>query len=434
MKKLTTMIVSILCLVMIVSGCGNAPANAGETQSENSTQQTDSTTSTETSEAVDESESTSQTETSATNPVTIHKDTGISRWSIKSKDEGGTRVAYLEHGYGPDWDNDVEEVYVFGPESGIEADQCTIMDKNKTEDLFLLHQHRNFYTFDLNTNELKCIVDTYLDYYYESGNLFYLDLDHNEYVIKWKKTDTPKATGESFVALFKGSFYPSEMFDFTDRFLEIQEAIASGANPDEITDVKIMDNGDMYDLNGEYASNIHMEYPVYWEPNVFFDCNGIVIKLMGTYLDFYRYGDIVQSYELPMGNFRVIQALVTYNVSAEELYSRNPLADEVKSAITDTRILLYNIEDKSVWRVDSSGTNKVCSEVVDYQEFNGVLYWMNTDFIPYTLNWLETDESKEIGSEVVAVAHYADEHAGFVVRPEDSRANAEVDGLSIYIP
>ena len=429
MKKLTAIIVSILCLVVILAGCGSAPANADEPKSETPTQQ-------ESAEKTVTPEATEKPETTDAPTDAVVPDYEINRWTIKGKTEGDLQVAYLEHQFGPDRDKDVEEVYVFDSDSGIDPAECTIVDSDEANTRFLLHQHRDLYTFDLNTHELKCIVDGYVDYYYgeKKQKIHYTGLDYYEKIIEWLESDEAVSSGIMFINFFVEDFFTTPNEEFNDRFLEIQAQAKLGKDPAEFTDVEIMDNGDIYDLNGKYLANIHLPYAFKWSPNLQFSENGMEIMLNETKLEYYRYGEVVQSFELPSQRWKVIQSSITYSGDPEMLFAKNLNAEQIKAAIQDTKVLLYNLEEKTVWKIDSTGINKIIEECVDYTEYNGVLYWMNYSTTAYKLNWLESNESVEIGHGVVAASHYNDERAGFIVKPGDPLANAEADGMSLFIP
>jgi hypothetical protein len=433
MKKLTTMIVAILCLVMIVSGCGNAPANANEQQTETASQQVDSTDNQEKTDSSDVSEATEESnvpEVSVTSDNMLTYENGISWWYMSEKDGS----AILSHRIGPDRSKDVEDVYVFDSGSGIEAGQCTLIDVNDTEDLFLLKQHRSFYTFNLSSKELTCIVDCYLDYTYQDEKLRYLDIYRTDNVIDWQNSTTAQPTNQMLVAYREDYTSPEPNEEFKARFLEIQTGLKAGVDPSEFTDVEIMTNGDIYDLNGNYLGNAHLPYPFEKSSLLQFDEDGMEIMNEGQTIAFYRYGEVVKRFTLASPGWTVIRPRIDYKVDPETLFSSNATAKEISDNIAEVELLMYNYEDRSVWKFSDTGIDRLCDGVADYQEHNGVLYWMDSMYIPYTLNWIDSNESHEAGPDVVAIAHYEDEHAGFVVRPEDSRANAEVDGLSIYIP
>lgn len=440
MKKFTSIIVSIVCFVVLMAGCSSAPANAEQPKAEDTQQEAVESTSkseaSESSETKESSEATETPEAESTSGVVV-PDYKISGWSIKGKGEGDSQVAYLAHRTGVDPVNDVEEAYVFDSESGIEADECTVVAKNEQETLFLLHQHRNFYTFDLSSNELKCIVEGYLDYYYDedSEKLFYLDIEYREHEFDWQNSDSAVETGNMHTAYIRGEYFPVENDNFSDTFTAIQDAVKSGEDPKSIKGVEIMENGDIYDLNGKYLANIHFPAAYRFAPNLQFDERGMEILMNGNMVQYYRYGELIQEFELPQdGMWKIIQSEVTYNVDPDELFSKDVELGELESAIAETKILAYNIFDQSVWKVDSTGANQVIQNCVDYQEVNGVLYYIDFSYNSYTLNWLDSNESTEILSGVVAVAHYPDERVGFIIRPDDSRATAKEDGMYIYRP
>lgn len=440
MKKFISIIVSIVCLVVLMAGCSSAPANAEQPKAEDTQQETVESTSkseaSESSETKESSEATATPEAESTSSVVI-PDYEISRWTIGERDDGDQHIAILLHQYGPDRDKDVEEVYAFEPNSVVDPSQCTVVAVNDGEYRFLFHQNRSFYIFDIMFPEPKCIVEGYLDYYYdeEFEELFYLDMEYREYELDWQNSDSPVETGNMLTAYIRGEYYPVENGNFSDTFTAIQDAVKYGEDPKSIKGVEIMENGDIFDLNGKYLANIHFPAAYRFAPNLQFDERGMEILMNGNSVQYYRYGQLIQEFELPQdGIWKIIQSEVTYNVDPDEFFSKDVTLGELKSAIVETKILAYNISDQSVWKVDSTGANQVIQNCVDYQEVNGVLYYIDSSYNSYTLNWLDSNESTEILPGVVAVAHYPDERVGFIIRPDDPRATAKEDGMYLYRP
>ena len=262
MKKKTLSIISFILVMAIMAGCGKISANANE--------RPDNTEATETVAAAPQDQAEEQKAEEAGNSETENEsipDVKISRWRIEDKeDDEGNCINFLEHQTGPDRFEDVEEVYDFDPDSGIEAYHTYIYDYNEEETLFLLYQEGCFYVLNIETEELQKIIDGCLDKHLEDGMIFYTDLDYTEYSVNWLESEESVPTGKSVISYTAISnelygFEPKVNEDFVERFKEIQEFAKNGGDVYTIKDLDVYYDGDIYDLNHNYMGNFHFEKP-----------------------------------------------------------------------------------------------------------------------------------------------------------------------------
>ena len=107
-------------------------------------------------------------------------------------------------------------------------------------------------------------------------------------------------------------------------------------------------------------------------------------------------------------------------------------AKELDEGIISVQLLLYNAKDKCVYQCINGQTPvKLAEDVIDYCYAYGELYWMNSMFEAYELSWRTKTVSVLIGEDVVGISKHTDERAGFVVKPDDPRCNAESDGFCL---
>ena len=442
MKKIT---VAIMMLVMMMAGCGFIPSKGSEPQPVIVESDTEAPKEQKIEEAYAEE---AEAEEGEAEKVEF-EDAGeqvaevdINRWYVDFEYEGDDTIVYLAHQTGPDDEKDVEKVYVFD-DPRIDGYYCRIYDYNEEENFFLFYQEGSFYTFDLTTKELKEIASSCLDKRYDAENhmLYYVDVDHVEYSVDWLNKEEPIGTGNTVIRYFEDSFEPEINEEFNDRFHEIQDQMKAGADRSEFTDVKIYYNGDIYNLNGMYISNVHLPECYKWNSNVLFDESDMEITMIGNKLTYWHFGEVVREYTLPEGHWRVIQSYLRYHEDPNEWSVQYVIdvnkdgivtAEEMNAAVTNTNILLYNFEDNSVWTINQNGwIVQVCEGCIDFQEAYGEFYWMDYQFNAYELSWTEDQDSILIGEDVVAISHHTDERAGFVVKPGDTRANHKSDGLDL---
>ena len=442
MKKKTLSIISFILVMAIMAGCGKISANANE--------RPDNTEATETVAAAPQDQAEEQKAEEAGNSETENEsipDVKISRWRIEDKeDDEGNCINFLEHQTGPDRFEDVEEVYDFDPDSGIEAYHTYIYDYNEEETLFLLYQEGCFYVLNIETEELQKIIDGCLDKHLEDGMIFYTDLDYTEYSVNWLESEESVPTGKSVISYTAISnelygFEPKVNEDFVERFKEIQEFAKNGGDVYTIKDLDVYYDGDIYDLNHNYMGNFHFEKPYAWNSNLFFDCYDMEATMFGNTLTFYYYGNIVREYHLPDGEWKVLECYFRFHEDPNTSFVKYIIdvnndgvttPEEIDEAITNTNILLYNFSDKSVYTINQNGIiSKVAEKVVDFQEAYGEFYWMDENHNAYELSWTKTIDSILIGENVVGISKHTDERAGFVVKPGDPRANHKSDGLDL---
>lgn len=443
MKKIiSTSLIMVMTILACCAGCGKLSANADE--------RPDNIEATETVAAAPQDQAEEQKAEEAGNSETENEsipDVKISRWRIEDKeDDEGNRIPYLAHQTGPDRFEDVEEVYDFDPDSGIEAYHCYVKGVNPEETYFLLYQEGCFYTFNLETKELKKIVDGCLDKYTDENKILYTDLDYNEYEIDWMSSDEAVPTGRSVISYTAITdqlygFEPKVNEDFAERFKEIQEFAKNGGDVYTIKDLDIYYDGDIYDLNHNYLGNFHLENPYEWNCNLIFDCYDMEATLFSNKLTFYYYGEIVREYQLPEGEWKVLECYFSFHEdpnTAAVIYVSDVNNDgvttpeELSAAITNTNILLYNFSDKSVYTINQNGIiSKVCENVVDFQEAYGEFYWMDENHNAYELSWTRSNDNILIGENVVGISKHTDERAGFIVKPDDPRGDGESGGLHI---
>lgn len=451
-KNALTIIISFILVLTILAGCGNLSANADERP--NNTEvtetvaaapqdQTQKSTEPVTSETPENSEE-------STEKVYLDEDE-ISYWyidGVEDKDDydndGDTEeyVSVLVHQYGPDSENDKEFKYYFKEDSSIDRYYASVLDWDEKEENFLLYQEGSFYTFDLWTHRLDCVAEATLDWVIEDEKLFYTNVEHEEFMFDYKKYRQPQATGRKIIKYFNKSFEPTINEEFEEIFQEIQEEIRKGCDPTsiEVKGIKVYYDDDIFDYNGNYLGNLNYPHAYRWNSNIMWDDYGMCAMVVDNKLTYYVLGDPVKQFELPEGRWKVIDS--DYYVKDESGYSDSHNAividDEsmkevaVDEALIEKLVLMYRFDDRSVWTIDSVGKlEKVCEDVVDFQEAYGEFYWMNSKFEAYELTWQKSKKSILIGEDVVAISHHTDERAGFIVKPEDKRADTVSGGLYI---
>ena len=453
MKKKNALSI-IMCLVMvltILAGCGKISANADEWPDNTEATETVATAPQDLEQEATEPV-TSETPENSESTTKVYLDGDeISYWyidGVEDKDDydndGDTEeyVSVLVHQYGPDSENDKEIEYYFKEDSGINQYYADVIDWDESEENFLIHQEGAFYTFELWNHRLECVAEATLDWVIEDDKLFYVNIDHEEFVFDYKNNRQPQATGRKVIRYFNKSFEPEINMSFEELFQEIQEQIREGRDPKsiEIEGIKIYYDYDIFDSNGNYLGNLNYPHSYKWNRNVMFDDYYKVAMVVGNKLTYYVLGDPVKEFELPEGRWQVINSdyYVKDEAENDDSYSAITIEDEsvkeaaVDEALIEKIVLMYRFDDRSVWTIDSVGRlEKVCEDVIDFQEAYGEFYWMNSKFEAYELTWKQSEESILIGENVVAISHHTDERAGFIVKPNDPRGDWESGGLHI---
>lgn len=451
MKKKNALYI-IMCLVMvltILAGCGKISANADELPDNNQNEQTETVSAPQDQEQKATEPVTSETPENSESTTKVYLD-DISYWyidGVEDKDDydndGDTEeyVSVLVHQYGPDSENDKEFKYYFKGDSGIDRYYASVLDWDEKEENFLLYQEGSFYTFDLWTHRLDCVAEATLDWVIEDEKLFYTNVEHEEFMFDYKNNRQPQATGRKIIKYFNKSFEPAINEEFEETFQEIQEMVKNGTDVKsvEIKGIKVYYDYDIFDDNGNYLGNINYPHSYKWNRNVMFDDYDMCAMVVGNKLTYYVLGEAVKEFELPEGRWQVIDSdFYLEETENEDSYTALVIEDDsmkevsVDEALIEKFALLYRFDDRSVWTLDSEGRlEKVCEDVIDFQEAYGEFYWMNSKFEAYELTWKHSAESILIGQEVVGISHHTDERAGFIVKPDDPRGDSESGGLHI---
>ena len=446
-KNALTIIMSFIMVMTILAGCGKASADTEERQVDVvATETVTSTPQDQTQEATEPV--TSVTPENSEEPET---DMDISYWFIDGKldnedldNDGDTNeyLPYLVHLYGLDRENDIEYTYWFNDDSGIDRYYASVLDWDEKEENFLLYQEGSFYSFDLGTYRLECVAEATLDWVIEDEKLFYTNVEHEEFMFDYKNNRQPQATGRKIIKYFNKSFEPAINEEFEEIFREIQEAVKNGTDvySIEIKGIKVYYDYDIFDYNGNYLGNLNYPHSYRWNRNVMFDDYDMCALVVSNKLTYYVLGDPVKEFELPEGRWQIINSDYCLDLDETEDESYNAIViddDSIKEVSVDEvliekMVLLYRFDDQTVWTLDSKGeVQKVCEDVVDFQEAYGEFYWMNSKFEAYELTWKQSEESILIGQEVVGISHHTDERAGFIVKPDDERADTVSGGLHI---
>lgn len=448
-KNALTIIISFVLVLTILAGCGKASANANERPDNNQNEQTETVTTAPQDQTQKSTEPvTSETPENSevpTEKVYLDEDE-ISFWyidGVEDKDDydsdGDTEedLTVLVHQYG-DSENDIK--YYF-EDTSINHYYASVMDWDETEENFLIYQEGSFYTFDLGTYRLECVAEATLDWVIEDHILFYTNVKHEEFMFDYKNNRQPQATGREVIRYFNKSFEPEINMSFEDLFQEIQERVKDGTDvyAIEIKGIKVYYNYDIFDKNGNYLGNLNYPHSYKWNHNIMFDDYDMCAMVIDNKLTYYVFGEAVKEFELPEGRWKVIDSdFYLEETENEDSYTALVIEDDsmnevsVDEALIEKLVLLYRFDDRSVWTLDSDGkVEKVCEDVVDFQEAYGEFYWINSKFEAYELTWKQSEESILIGENVVAISHHTDERAGFIVKPDDPRGDWESGGLHI---
>ena len=451
MKKIiSTILIIVMTILACCAGCGKISANADERPDNTEATETVATAPQDQEQKATEPV-TSETPENSESTTKVYLDGDeISYWyidGVEDKDDydndGDTEeyVSVLVHQYGPDSENDKEFKYYFKGDSGIDRYYASVLDWDEKEENFLLYQEGSFYTFDLWTHRLDCVAEATLDWVIEDHILFYTNVEHEEFMFDYKNNRKPQATNRKIIKYFNKSFEPAINEEFEETFQEIQEMVKNGTDVKsvEIKGIKVYYDYDIFDDNGNYLGNLNYPHSYKWNRNVMFDDYDMCAMVVGNKLTYYVLGEAVKEFELPEGRWQVIDSdFYLEETENEDSYTALVIEDDsmkevsVDEALIEKFALLYRFDDRSVWTLDSEGRlEKVCEDVVDFQEAYGEFYWMNSKFEAYELTWKHSVESILIGEDVVGISHHTDERAGFIVKPDDPRGDSESGGLHI---
>lgn len=295
---------------------------------------------------------------------------------------------------------------------------ANVLSTNSEKALISAGSYLLVYTFGSKKCEL--ITKDAFDYKYVSddgdGLIFYTDWDHNEYVCSWSKSAESGKTGKTVLNYYEPNFEltedPTFKNAFESDFSTMQNALREGtAKEDSFSHMySIYSFGSIYDTAGYYLSNIHLPKPYDYNTYAMYFDYGACWLTEGNTINRYCYGKVDLSYDLDDGLWSIIVA------------ETDPV-----------QILLYNAKDQCVYLFDgvTKKLEKLATDVVDFREAYGELYWMDSLNNAYELTWEKSSTSVLIGTEVVGISRHTDERAGFVVKPGDPRCNAVSDGFSL---
>ena len=293
------------------------------------------------------------------------------------------------------------------PESSGINDNAVVEDSDG--ETILIKQEAAFYTFNLNTNELKLITEAAIDSYYDpyEESVYFYNTDHSEFLISnWSDAGSnPVATGKSVENYYKYSENSSIEFD---EFAEIQE-LAKNGDTKAIFDkgIVIDEKGNLYDFNNNEICNVHL--PSAMVGNVFATKDAACL-IEDTKMTVYRYGEAI--FEADLGEGHWIPICV---------YS-----DPVVNGI------FYNFDNREIWKIDSSGYKIPISENVEVGDFvahGDMLFYCDKDGAGYTNGWNIAPANMKVCDYCLGVSRYSD-YKGFIM-PET--AGIEHNGLQIYV-
>ena len=306
-----------------------------------------------------------------------------------------------------------------GPEEFVEvADLPTdsgIRDYAKvvssSADLFLINQDAAFYRFDLTSNQATLINSGAYDARYDAYKdaVFFIKTDGSEYVVDWKTGNITETNN------FRQSYNVvpnSYQIDGFNEFAEIQDAIKNGNYKAAFDKGYIVEgNGNIYDFRNHYITNVHL--PAAYAGNIY-AAGDITALIKDGKISVYRFGEELATIDLPEGGF----------VVADINYSMND------SNVTMSGALLYNFDDKCMYKVENGSVNKIFDNVKDYfAPKDGHVFWVDSDNSGHVCNWYFDQNDSLVAEDITGVSHYRD-FPGFVV---DEDKGEEHYGLQILV-
>lgn len=312
-----------------------------------------------------------------------------------------------------------------------------------TESKALIQMGSYLITYSFESKECKTISDSVLTYSYPEGDVVYFtDWDHVEHQCKWIETEESTETGNTVISyrIKVGQLVKNE--EFQQEFLTMQEALKTGkATKDSFADKYYISYiGSIFSqATDEYLGNIHMPYASNWCSGAIWGDYNSCWNVENTKLTLARYGEVVRFYYLPESEWKMVEAYIQVRQKPDTVFVEYDVdansdglisAEELENAIVGCNILLLNVEERSLYRIDTEGNfDKIASDVTDYCEAYGEMYWMDSNCNAYELSWLEDDDSILIGENVVGISKHTDERAGFMVMPGDPRCNFADEGF-----
>jgi len=394
-RRLSVIIMVMVMAIVMIAGCGSKDTSAQETENTKKTEQ-------ETPVTEKDPATQDTTEKDPATQDTTEKDiatSDVKHWKIQdSKLLGQT---------GP------EDFVEFGSFEGSDIqDYAVVVSQNEANDMILIKQDAAFYCFDIKSNRLTLLNEGAVDSMFDAYEkwIYYVSTDETEYVIKdWKTADIEATPTGNYRANYNVCPNNSEVAGL-DKFADIQMAVEHGDYRVPFDNgIVIEENGDMYDFYGQYISNVHLQKAI--DGNVY-PAGEVTTLIDEGKLYVYRFGKDFITIDLPEGSFTVVD--VFYQMEDSEI--------KVASA------LLYNFEDRCMYKADGSSVNKLFGDVKDFFASDGQIFWTDGDNNGHVCKWFFDSNYAPVAEDVICVSHYR-ACKGFVV---GEGKGIEFNGLNIF--
>lgn len=372
MKRRISFGLVVFMVIVMIAGCGSKATSAQEPNKSEPAQ--------ETAAPAPEKTETQEAETEETEelvPASI-KDK-VTFWRV--------REGKLEGQLG---EADFKE---FAELSEIEEGEVLAFDEAKN--VFLIQDGSSFFRYDLNKDEVTFLDEGALDARWDSlaEAIYFFDKEHKEFIVEdWMEGSAVETGGKVENYHF---FAEPTAIDFPE-FHEIQECIKGGDyNTVDKYSVIVDEKGDLYDLFQHKITNVHLPEPL--DAQYVTTTEGAVMLVEGTTCSIYHFGESVFSEQLSEGHW--IPVAVYYDPDTERVGG-----------------LLYNLEERSIYKVNSYGVNVLCEDVQDYEvaRENEVLFHMDSNGKAFMNEWSASEQDQALFDGVLWVSHKASE-PGFIM-------------------
>ncbi len=374
-----------------------------------------------------------------------------SNWYVASKYPNGYYLICERVGWEP---YVVELAQPTGPDFEEDKDPLAglmIVGQNKKR--LLLFATSRFFSYDIKTRTMAFLGGDVMDFAEdESGEILFCDVDNDEYRIDWQRDHIAIVpTGRKILRYPMG--YNTEFVELEgecEEFYKAQEARRKGKSvPRASWATPLEDEPDCFPIrsNGEvYGVSLHLPTP--WAPNdSIFIGNRIAYVAKTDSLTAYHLGEVAYEYQLPTGSWTIIYARTEFRRNENLVQDIDTNKDgfeslsEIKEAIVDARILLFNTENNEVFAVRDGKLSKIADNIIeccltlgaheDYQNALTDFYWIDPRGKVYVNRWEENNESTLLEGGI-GIHHTIDgRYVGYVVRPDDQRADIVIGGLHV---
>lgn len=361
MKRRLSFVIIMVMVIVMIAGCGGKATSAQESNKSEPAQETAAPApeKTETPEAEKE-------ETDHAEPVAATIRDEVRYWRV--------REGKLEGQLGAD---DFKEFAEFS-----EIEDADVLAFDETRTMFLIEQGSSFFRYDLNKDEVTFLDEGALDARYDAGSIYFFDKDHKEFIIEDWMEGSAAETGNKVENYHY--FAEANKIDFPE-FYEIQECIKGGDYNTEKYSVIVDEKGDIYDFNQHKITNVHLPEPLDAQ---YVTTEGACMLVEGTTCSIYHFGESVFSEQLSEGHW--IPVAVYYDPDTERVGG-----------------ILYNLDEKAIYKVNSDGVKVLCEDVQDYEigRGNEVLFHMNSDGKGCMNEWIIQEQDLPVAEDVIWVSH-----------------------------